>query len=190
MPGKIVTPGVPPVAPAIRQLFVARRRGHVRARRGLTLIDAMMSLTICGLLLSAIGAAFASSSQAITANDQFTRCAQTSRVAVDQIMGEVRKADAVQVTATSVDVIRPDGSEGTYSYSAATKTLAVTLAGDPTAHKLASNVTACAFAADIQPDPKTQINRVVRVTATITITNGKNSVTLGGSAAPRRALVY
>ncbi|MGA2497256.1 MAG: hypothetical protein ABSH20_05920 [Tepidisphaeraceae bacterium] len=167
-----------------------RERTVSRTRRGLTLIDAMMSLTICALLLGAISAAFAASSQAITANDQFTRCAQSCRVAVDQIMAEVRKADAVQVGTTSVDVIRPDGSECTYAYNAATGSLTVTLVGDPTTHTLASSVTTCSFVADIQPDPKTQINRVVRVTTTITITIGQNTVTLGGSAAPRRALVY
>ncbi len=166
------------------------RRIRSRNRRGLTLIDAMMSLTICALLLGAIAAAFTASCQAITANDQFIRCAQSCRVAVDQIMGEVRKADAVQVSAASVDVIRPDGSEGTYSYNATAKTLTLTLVGDATPHVLASNVGACSFVADIQPDPKTQINRVVRVTATISVTNGNNTVTLGGSAAPRRALVY
>ncbi|MFI5381132.1 MAG: PilW family protein [Tepidisphaerales bacterium] len=161
-----------------------------RNRRGLTLIDAMMSLTICALLLSAIAVAFSSSSQAINANDQFTRCAQSCRVAVGQIMADVRQADAVQVGTASVDIIRPDASECTYSYNATNKNLVLTRAGDPTQYVLASDVTSCSFAADVQPDPKTQINRVVRATATITVTTGKNTVTLGGSAAPRRAIVY
>jgi len=48
-------------------------------------------------------------------------------VAVDQIGREVRRADAVDVTATSVALFRPDGSLWTYSYDGANKQIMLDL---------------------------------------------------------------
>ena len=55
---------------------------------------------------------------------------------------------------------------------------------------LASNVSSCSFVADSEPDPVTHISRVVRVTVTVVVQIGEDTVRLSGSAAPRRSLVY
>jgi prepilin-type N-terminal cleavage/methylation domain-containing protein len=69
------------------------------ARRGLSLVEVMISLAITSMLLTAIAAAFHSSTQVITENDQFFRATQAARVALNQILSEVRRADAIPAVA-------------------------------------------------------------------------------------------
>ena len=64
-------------------------------RRGLSLAEVMISLAITSMLLTAIAAAFQSSSQVIENNDRFFRATQSARVAINQITTEVRRCDAI-----------------------------------------------------------------------------------------------
>ena len=75
------------------------------------IIEVMISVAISASLLLAVAAAFKASSDAINRNDEYFRCSQAGRIALNQMLTEIRRADAVQVTGTTaVDVIRPSQS--------------------------------------------------------------------------------
>src|SRR5258708_40244166 len=76
-------------------------------RAGLSMIELMISLAITGILLVAVGVAYKASADAINLTDVFFRASQAGRITMNQILTEIRRADAVQVTATTVDIIRP-----------------------------------------------------------------------------------
>jgi type II secretory pathway pseudopilin PulG len=65
------------------------------ARTGLSLVEVMISLAITSMLLTAIAAAFHSSTQVITQNDEFFRATQAARVALNQMLTEIRRADII-----------------------------------------------------------------------------------------------
>src|SRR3954454_7713215 len=108
-----------------------------RSRRGLTLMEAMVSISITTMLLAGIAASFVSSANAVSANDQFSRATQAARVTMNQVLVECRRADAVQCSSTTAydyfDVIRPvevlDPNEvyRRYRYDATNKQITLTI---------------------------------------------------------------
>jgi len=73
----------------------APKTSRSRVRRALSLLEVMISLAISSMLLTAIAAAFQSSSQVIQNNDQFFRATQSARVAINQILTEIRRCDSI-----------------------------------------------------------------------------------------------
>ena len=192
--------------------------GSVRpaVRRGLSLSEVMISLAITSMLLTAIAAAFHSSSQIINENDEFFRATQAARVALNQMLTEVRRADEVvaedtivPMTATSpqftvskitsdlLPVSRPVGAHMSqefmryYRYDPAAKKLLLYFqdaTGKLSAeYPLASNVQQSPFAWD---EAKSSDNRQIasRVAISLEVAVGNNRIRLSGSAVPRRSM--
>ena len=160
-----------------------------RARQGLSLAEVMISLAISAMLLTAVAAAFTASSEAIEQNDEFFRASQAARVSMNQILTEIRRANAVQVPTNnkSLSMLTHDNKDRTYSYdSAASKLKLITndVLTDPD-YTLASNCTSGTFDADVVIDGG-GIKHVVRVSVTVCVKVGKNQIRLTGSAAPRK----
>src|SRR5687768_5256077 len=90
----------------------AVRHGVRHFRRGVSLVECMVSLIICSGLLTAVAVATRSSFDAVELNDQFTRATQSSRVTMNHVLTEIRRASSVQVSAdrTQLDVIRNDAA--------------------------------------------------------------------------------
>jgi prepilin-type N-terminal cleavage/methylation domain-containing protein len=164
--------------------------------RGLSLPELMISMSITVLLLTAAGAAFNASAQAVEMNDRFFRASQASRISLNQMLTEIRRSDSVAVGASYVDVIRPVEDLSTdevyrrFAYDAANRRITVQIfkAGGVggTVYTLASNVTAASFGpADMEKDSN-QAWVVVRVPVSVTVSVGTNQITLNGAAAPRR----
>jgi Tfp pilus assembly protein PilW len=168
----------------------------------MTLIELLISLAISTSLLVALAAVFHASSSAIELNDSYFRCTQTTRVALDQIVTELRRADAVKVApgCDSIQVIRPadqlerDEVYRQFSYDPAGKriTLQIFYAGNRSSpvYELAANITACTFG---PADTGTDSNNApvaLRIPISITCSTAGNSVTLTGAATPRRSLRY
>ena len=157
-------------------------RGN-RRRRGLSLVETMISLVITATLLTAVGAAYTGSVHAVQINDQFFRATQTARVSMGQLLAELRQSSIVEVKdATTLNVVTASGMAKTYKYDATNQLLLLTITdtfGVTTNYTAARNVTALSFAGDSGS-----------VTIAVTITAGKNVITLGGSVVPRRMVVY
>jgi Tfp pilus assembly protein PilW len=149
-------------------------------RRGLSLVEALISLTITATLLTAVAVAYKGANDAVRLNDQFFRASQAARVSVNQVMSEVRKCQSGVVDKPYLELITATGQTRSYVYDADTKTLAMTIDGPtPTTVKMASNVSACEFETDGQT-----------ISMTVMVQVGNNLITLNGSAIPRRIVTY
>jgi type II secretory pathway pseudopilin PulG len=189
---------------------VVTRNIQTNGRKGLSLPEAMISLAITALLLVSVATAFSSASQAIEMNDTFFRCTQAARVTVDQLLGEVRNCDSLDMnTANTIRIIRPAPGSGPYSrqtneterdfvYDSANKriTLQIFYSGGTSSpvYELASNVASCSFG---PPDMGLDYNNAVipiHVPVSVTVKAGTgnttSSIVLNGSASPRRATKY
>jgi prepilin-type N-terminal cleavage/methylation domain-containing protein len=184
---------------------ILSRRRRTSRRRGLSLIELLISLTIAAALLVAVGVAYKASADAIGANDSFFRASQAGRVCMNQILTELRRADSVQVTATTIDVIRPAGNRSPnevhrlFTYDAVNKRVTVqifytgVIAPSPVRTLVSNLGSGSGFGpAEMGPDysGSTYGNVAVRIPVTLVITAGKNFVVLSGAAAPRRASRY
>jgi prepilin-type N-terminal cleavage/methylation domain-containing protein len=179
---------------------VVRSSGGTRHRRrqGLSLVEVMIGLVIAASLLTAAAVAFNASSQVVERNEAFFRATQAARVSMHQILTQVRRG-SVNLASTQQELrlitAATDGGGGdddvTYKYLPAEKKLVLVTNDDLTDpdYVLANNVTALSFAAEPGQD-YTKAPCVVRVTVRIRVQVGDNDVTLSGSAAPRRNLVY
>jgi prepilin-type N-terminal cleavage/methylation domain-containing protein len=150
-------------------------------RRGLGLVELMISLAISAALLSAVAAAYAATSSAIRMNDEFFRASQAARVSINQIMAEVRKCSSGVVDTEAIELTNPVGEKRVYAFDSANKRITLTfpdLTGAPT-YTLARNVDDVDFFTD-----------GATTSMTVTIAVGRNQVTLTGSAMPRRTLVF
>jgi len=61
------------------------------SRRGLGLAEAMISLSIAAMLLTAAGAAFNASSMAIEENEKFFRVSQAARISMSRMLTQCRR---------------------------------------------------------------------------------------------------
>lgn len=176
-----------------------RSRGRA-LRRGLSLVELMISLAISVMLLTAVAAAFHSTTTAIEVNDRFFRASQTARIAMTQMTAAVRQSDSCQVGtsaqqsgdavngATNLDIITPAGRIYSYVYAPTDRELRVVLqeATGEVTRVLARNVVSCSFDSKLDLTPK----RTVRVNMTLVVQVDGQRLLLSGSAVPRREMVY
>ena len=150
-------------------------------RAGLSLVEALLALSITAMLLTSVAAAFHASTAAIEMNDQFYRAEQAARVSVNQIMSQVRKCQSGIVDVPSLDLITDGGQSCTYSLDGTDLTMTFTPTGalTPVTVKLASNIKTLQFSTDGKS-----------ISMLVTVSVGSNTVTLCGSAFPRRLMTY
>ena len=60
-------------------------------RRGLSLAEVLITVAICGALMTAVATAFQATSSAIQSSEKFFRAQQTARVVLTQMMAETRR---------------------------------------------------------------------------------------------------
>lgn len=168
--------------------IVSSNRIFKTSRRGLSLAEVMISLAISAMLLTAVAAAFTASSEAIEQNDEFFRASQAARVSMNQILTEVRRAnpvDAVNSNSKDLAMVGHDGNPRDYIYDSVNKKLKLDThtPGKPQ-YTLASNCNDATFAYDIIA------GQVQRVSVTMIVQVGKNTIRLTGSAAPRKVQTW
>lgn len=179
-----------------RRRFPPANRGvaarHAR-RRGLSLVEALISVGIAATLLTATAAAFVASSQAVSNNERTFRASRAARVSINHLTSEIRRASAVQlVDSNTLEVITPDLAIRRYQYNPTARELKVftlDIPDDPD-YVLAREVSSLVFAVDQAPDPDTNVMRVTRATVDLTVAAGDAVVRLSGAAAPRRSRTY
>jgi hypothetical protein len=172
------------------------RRTH--ARRGLSIAEVLISLTISAFLLVAVAAAYSASADAVEMNDRFFRATQAGRVTMNQLLTEIRRADVVDVSIPNViKVMRPPPNrlpnelERWYAYDPANKQVTLqirytsaSLVPPSPKYSLSRNVELATFGpAEMDAGNTT----VMRVPITLVVKIGSNEVRLSGSSGPRRA---
>jgi len=150
-------------------------------RRGVGLVELLVSLAITAGLLVAVASAFNAAAEAVDANDQFFRACQASRVCINQIMTEVRRCQSGAVNASSLDMQLNTGDSRSYIYDPTTKQLNMVLRSIPTVetYPMAHNISAMTFSSN---------GKSISITMTVKI--GANEMVLNGSAMPRRWVTY
>jgi type II secretory pathway pseudopilin PulG len=170
------------------QFNKGHRNAGTRRRSAMGLVEVMISLAIAATLLTAAAAAFTASARAVEANDTFFRASQAARVSLNQILTEVRRSWSVDVvSANQINMETHDLRDRSYVYDSTTQTLKLVtndVTTDPD-YTLCNNVTTHAFSSDTVTDSN-GISHTVRVSVTLVVKVGENSVRLTGSAAPRR----
>jgi Tfp pilus assembly protein PilW len=181
----------------------ARRSGRYGQRRGLSIVEVLISLAISSLLLIGVAAAYTASADAIEINDHFFRATQSGRVTLNQMLTEIRRADSVLCAPTGdrIIVTRPEGSRladedgREYRYNPQTRrvTLQVFYKGVDGStwtgleNVLASNIESASFGPAERTRDSTGQWHDVRVPVTLHVKIGGNSIRLSGSSSPRRA---
>jgi len=163
------------------------------SRRGLGLAEAMISLSIAAMLLTAAGAAFNASSMAIEENEKFFRVSQAARISMSRMLTQCRRGTVLTTSSsTSLNFNTHDMKEISYVYDATNKQLLYVTNSNLTDpdYVLARDVSACSFQYVPGTNPATGQPCVARMAITLTITKGSNSLTLTGSAAPRAMLSF
>jgi type II secretory pathway pseudopilin PulG len=168
----------------------------LRRRAGLSIVEALISLSISAMLLTAVAAAFSASSQVIEANDQFFRASQAARISMNQLLTQIRRCSAIDVSADgkTISLITDDGRDLSYVHDGtdpdiSRRVLKLITNTDGAAYTLATHVHAMAFSGDSVQD-EGGIRHTVRVSVTLTTAVGNNRIQLSGSASPRRAQKY
>ena len=173
----------------------AAARPHARGnrdRRGLGLIELLISLAITSALLTAVAVATAVSAKVVTDNDEFTRAAQAARVALNLMLSDCRRGapDPNGITANVLGVVTAENAIRTYRYNPETQQILLSDIDDfdqpGPEHVVVRNVSAASFDVTASGSPLA----VRRVTVNLTVTIGGNAVHLSGSAAPRQNATY
>jgi Tfp pilus assembly protein PilW len=164
----------------------------------MTLIEVLIAMAITATLMLALAAAFHASAGAVQFNDAYFRATQAARVALNEITGEIRRADAVKVdsTGTRMRVTPPTGQtkdgeiSREYTFDAAEKKLTVQVfhadKRSADAYELATGVSNCSFRPDLRTNSTGQPFTAL-VSISITCSESDIQTTLSASAAPRRA---
>jgi len=173
-----------------------------RTRRGLSLSEVLISLAITSMLLTAIAAAFQSSSQVIENNDRFFRATQSARVTLNQITTEVRRSDSIddhKITANLLPILRPAETRPPhevmryYKYDPTNQRVVIYFEYDngtfSAEYPIAEAVQVSPFSWDMGKDAN-NADCVARVSVAMEVKVGSSYVRLSGSAAPRRNLNY
>jgi prepilin-type N-terminal cleavage/methylation domain-containing protein len=168
-------------------------------RRGLSLVEVLISLAISASLLTAIAAAFSASASAIEMNDEVFRATQSARVTMLHLLTEIRQGTVGETsTATELKLITSGsgsvvGDNRTYRFTGAPDDKLMLITEDDTTdldYPLASNVLASDPASDSRFDYRLGADSagnplVLQVTVTIVTRVGKNTIRLSGTASPR-----
>jgi hypothetical protein len=171
--------------------------------------ELLISLAITAMLLTAIAASFVSSSQVIENNDRFFRATQSARVALAQMLTEVRRSDSIPMPGDPSEFVmsdkvlpimrppeapkQPNEELRVYEYDPVEKRINLffryTDGSKSAKYPIARNVQTSPFQWDPGKDSQ-NFDCVARVSVSLEVTVGQQTITLTGAAAPRRSLTF
>jgi hypothetical protein len=149
------------------------------------------------VLLTAVGAAVDASFNSFDQNERISDTTQTARAILGRLSNEVRTADAVTTTATTVSIIPPANAQGlsliVYDYANGTLTMSRTVNGAVTVATLLDNTGDVRLSESnpfvVTPTMGTDSHGVTctrGVSVRLTIYDGNVPLSLTASASPRR----
>jgi len=168
-------------------------------KRAFTIAELLLSLALLAILLAAIGAAVHASIHSYQENDKIATAAQTARSILYRLTKEVRTADAVDTTTSSVSIIPPDttGVVIEYEFTGGTLYYRRIVNGSPSEHVLLGPSDAAVPTGFVVSRVDGTVTRDVggvptvlvctkQVTVTLSVDAGGEAYTVTASACPRR----
>jgi len=167
-------------------------------QRGLTLVELLIAVAILAMLLTAIAVAMHGSLLSFKENESLAAVIQTGRAVLGQISRDIRTAEAVSCDSNSVTIIPPDDGRGIseiqYELSDGQLLYRVAQGGTPDVYVLIDNsndVRADSFTVQSETGQNWEgVECIKSVTVHLVVTNGRDTIPLTASAAPRRNQLY
>ena len=165
------------------------------ARRGLTVVEMLISLALMAALLASIAGGMYASMRTFEENDDMAAVSQSSRYILNRMTSEVRTADAVDASSpTLLRIIPPPNVENIamieYQFSSGTLIYKRTIAGVTTSSVLldtAGDVQIKSFTATPVLGPDSQgVTCTKSVTIRMELQAGNKTFPMTASASPRR----
>jgi len=165
---------------------------------GFTLIELLVSIALLALLLASVAAAINASLQSAAENNLLRVMTQSAGAAMDRITRDVRTAQAVDATSSSVTIIPPAGSDvDQIEYAASSGVLYYrrTSGGETIEYPLIGGtddqVSVASFCVSSETGQDWQgLTCTKSVTVVMELTAGNNRYRITASAAPRRNQTY
>ena len=169
-----------------------------RTSKGFTLIEAILSLVILVVLLTALGTAFHATLMSYSENEKIAITTQAARALLDRMMREIRTAAAVEANQWVITIVPPSDPTGLqlirYEYDPSGKRLYYTrtVLGDSNTYAIfGQEVDLISFSVDKQTGLDWQgmpCTKSVRVK--IGLRKGTRDFYVTAAAAPRRNQLY
>jgi len=109
-------------------------------KHGFTIIEMLMALGILAMLLAAVAVAMHASMTSYRENEDLAAITQTARSTLYRMSREIRTAEAINISSTSLTIIPPNDGSGTteyhYEFADGELTYRVTQSGTPTTYTL------------------------------------------------------
>lgn len=175
----------------IRTGKYARRRGR---RTGFSLVEALLTLAILAILMTALGTAVHSTMESYRENERLATFSQVARAVLNRMTRDIRSAAAVDANSTSITIIPPADANGLqqirYDYDRAAKVLRY----QKTIYGTSYSYVACgeggtltSFSVATQSGPDWQgLTCIKNVRVTMALKLGPETFTVSASASPRR----
>lgn len=168
-----------------------------RIVKAFTLVEVLLATALTAVLMAAAAVAVHGSLQGYGENEDIADMTQAARSVLARMMREVRTADEVDATATSLSILPPDDGSGAtliqYDWDNGELVYSRTVSGVTTSETIlgANNaVSAPSFAVSRQTGVADEVVYTKTVTATITFSAGGRALAVTASADVRRNQEY
>lgn len=166
-------------------------------RRAFTLVEVLIATALLALLLTAIAVALHAAMQGYRENERVAAMTQAARSVLARMTREIRTADEVDTTSTSITILPPEDGSGVslirYTWSNGVLTYHQTTGAGTTSEVLLggdATVSAPSFSIIHQMGIADGVTYTKTVTATITFAAGGRTFTVTASADVRRNQQY
>jgi prepilin-type N-terminal cleavage/methylation domain-containing protein len=183
-------------APSRRNPRPAGHRAPQR-RTGFTLVEVLLAMALLAMLLTAIAVAVQAAMQGYRENERVAAVTQAARSVLARMMREIRTADEVDTTATSISILPPEDGSGItlirYTWNNGELTYHQTIAGVTTSEVLLGGdrtVSAQSFTVSRETGTDGPVVYTKSVTATITFAADRRRLAVTASADVRRNQEY
>ncbi|MCJ7544023.1 MAG: prepilin-type N-terminal cleavage/methylation domain-containing protein [Phycisphaerae bacterium] len=172
--------------------------GHARGhRRAFTFVEVLIATALLAMLLAAIALAVQAAIQGYEENERVAAMTQAARSVLARMTREVRTADEVNTTSTSISILPPEDGSGLtlirYTWDNGVLTYEQTASGVTTSEVLLGGegmVSAPSFTVSRQTGIADALVYTKTVTATITVATGGRTFAATASADVRRNQQY
>ena len=164
---------------------------------GFTLVEILIATAMVAMLLAAIAVAVQAATQGYRENERLTAVTQAARSVLARMMREIRTADEVDTTSTSISILPPEDGSGVtliqYQWNNGTLTYRRTTHGTMASELLlggSTAVSAQSFTVSRETGVAHSVTYTKSVTATITFATEGRTFAVTASADVRRNQQY